>query len=303
MGKLKNYKGSIDLISGLRAKNNGDFPLMEAHDILVDESGTRLDEKLESMGEGGGTGGGSYVLEINADSGTLTNEQYNALVANAPNVIACYMGAVYLRPLMMDESVANFGNFMSVSESEETALIVTLGLVIDMNSKAYSVTQIPKEVATTSYVQNAVANASGGGSSGGMSVKSITFTDRPTAYAWLCENSAKVIKSALASNQTPIPLNFSTLEVSSTGDGNNYFTFTSFTLTTTIYGSSVNNISFDTPYARIDRSSTEVAMGTIGVIFGVAEQSYQTDGTDNITNIPDKYWSAMSAQLTCYYIE
>lgn len=48
MAKLENYKGSIDLISGLRAKNNGDFPLMEAHDIVVDEYGTRLDEKLKN---------------------------------------------------------------------------------------------------------------------------------------------------------------------------------------------------------------------------------------------------------------
>ncbi len=46
MAQLSSYKGSIDLISGLRPKNNGDFPLMEAHDILVDDSNTRLDEKL-----------------------------------------------------------------------------------------------------------------------------------------------------------------------------------------------------------------------------------------------------------------
>lgn len=61
MDKLPNYNGSIDLISGLRPKNNGDFPLMEAHDIVVDENGTRLDEKLASIGEGGSSGGSSSV--------------------------------------------------------------------------------------------------------------------------------------------------------------------------------------------------------------------------------------------------
>ena len=44
---------SIEVISTLKPKNNGDFPLMEAHDIVVDESGTRLDEKLKSMNVGG----------------------------------------------------------------------------------------------------------------------------------------------------------------------------------------------------------------------------------------------------------
>lgn len=43
---MENYKGTIDLISGLRPKNGKDFPLMQAHDIMVAEDGTRLDEKL-----------------------------------------------------------------------------------------------------------------------------------------------------------------------------------------------------------------------------------------------------------------
>lgn len=53
MARLNNYTGSITPISGLKPRNNGDFPLMEAHDIVVDEEGTRLDEKLASIGSGG----------------------------------------------------------------------------------------------------------------------------------------------------------------------------------------------------------------------------------------------------------
>ena len=53
MAKLNNYKGSIELLSGLRPKNNKDFPLMQAHDIQVDENGTRLDEVLENIAVGG----------------------------------------------------------------------------------------------------------------------------------------------------------------------------------------------------------------------------------------------------------
>lgn len=63
MARLKNYIGSIPLISGLKPMNNCDFPLMEAHDIVVDEDGTRLDEKLASIGSGG-SGGSVDLTEI-----------------------------------------------------------------------------------------------------------------------------------------------------------------------------------------------------------------------------------------------
>ena len=49
----KNYKGSIELASGLKPKNNGDFPLVEAHSVaFYNEDGTeiRLDEKIEQVG-------------------------------------------------------------------------------------------------------------------------------------------------------------------------------------------------------------------------------------------------------------
>lgn len=46
MAKLSNYKGSVELIDGLTPANNNDFPLMEAHSILVGENGTRLDEVI-----------------------------------------------------------------------------------------------------------------------------------------------------------------------------------------------------------------------------------------------------------------
>lgn len=50
----ENYKGSIELISGLVQKNKGDFPLMEANAVAVyeqDGSEVRLDEKLRQLKE------------------------------------------------------------------------------------------------------------------------------------------------------------------------------------------------------------------------------------------------------------
>lgn len=48
MARNQSYKGSIDLIGGLRPKNNGAFPLLDAHDVQVEEDGTRLDEALQN---------------------------------------------------------------------------------------------------------------------------------------------------------------------------------------------------------------------------------------------------------------
>ena len=54
----ENYKGSIELISGLKQKNDVDFPLMEAHAVAVYETDAlgetkeiRLDEKLRRLKE------------------------------------------------------------------------------------------------------------------------------------------------------------------------------------------------------------------------------------------------------------
>lgn len=49
MARLTNYTASVEIQSGMKPKNNQDFPLMEAHDIVVDENGTRLDEAIGTI--------------------------------------------------------------------------------------------------------------------------------------------------------------------------------------------------------------------------------------------------------------
>lgn len=41
------YSGSVDLISGVRPKNGGTFPLVDAHDVYVSAPDVRLDETLK----------------------------------------------------------------------------------------------------------------------------------------------------------------------------------------------------------------------------------------------------------------
>lgn len=93
---------AIEVISTLKPKNNGDFFVAEAQNIGVD--GIPLSDKLASMGNGGGSG--AYVLDLtnrldNEGRGEITEDEYAALVANAPNVIVAFenafgtMGATY----------------------------------------------------------------------------------------------------------------------------------------------------------------------------------------------------------------
>ena len=45
------YNGSVELISGIKPKNGGTFPLVNAQDVQVDEGGTRLPAMLAKITE------------------------------------------------------------------------------------------------------------------------------------------------------------------------------------------------------------------------------------------------------------
>ena len=65
---MAEYKGSVELIGGLKPKNDLDFPLCSAHQVQVDETGKRLDEKLLEIGNGesgnDGEDGGYYTPSV-----------------------------------------------------------------------------------------------------------------------------------------------------------------------------------------------------------------------------------------------
>ena len=45
------YNGSVELISGIKPKNGGTFPLVNAPDVQVGEDGTRLPAALDKITE------------------------------------------------------------------------------------------------------------------------------------------------------------------------------------------------------------------------------------------------------------
>jgi hypothetical protein len=49
MARIEGYTPGIKLIGGLAPSGSGDFPLIEAHDILVEGPNKRLDSKLQDI--------------------------------------------------------------------------------------------------------------------------------------------------------------------------------------------------------------------------------------------------------------
>lgn len=67
MATLSNYDGNVDIISGLRPKNGGKFPIVEAHDILVGPNDRRLDYIIGDTSD-------SIAGQINSKVTTLRSE-------------------------------------------------------------------------------------------------------------------------------------------------------------------------------------------------------------------------------------
>lgn len=124
MAKLENYTGSIDLISGLRPKNNGTFPLMEAHDVLVASDGTRLDAKL------------TEIISLVGESGTLTTDQNSALVAKYPQVMVKLNDVYTLLPVAKVDNIYYF-QLVDIGEDEQGKYAGTMYVNINSTTGAW----------------------------------------------------------------------------------------------------------------------------------------------------------------------
>lgn len=136
--------------------------------------------------------------------------------------------------------------------------------------------------------EDTLENAGGGG---GLSIKKIEFTDRPTLYAWLQNNLDKVVKAVMTTNQFPAPVNYSTVLAQSGGSITYYFL--QYHISTR--GSMDAGDLTLQPYASVAAVTSlpfvSYAEGEVGVS-GVSGQL-----------IPDEYWGAMELCMTIYYIE
>ena len=141
--------------------------------------------------------------------------------------------------------------------------------------------------------------AGAGGSGGGLSIKEITFTDRPSAWEWLCNNHQKVLKSFITLNTMAQATNFTSCFAAFSVTSNSEIK--SFIFTDTIFAPEGDvRLCINSPYFELDGTQTIATMmpnavtidddGTISVF----EQPTQT--------FPDEYWAVLECNLTCYYI-
>lgn len=137
---MAEYNGTIDLISGIRPKNNGSFPLVDAKDVQVDDSGKRLDaafteieealsevsQNAKAIPEFDLTEMGLSALSLNS-SGTATGdmtELVNALKSGAVKV-------TFQASFQADEEAKSytllFNNALSTSESTSATSFIDAG--------------------------------------------------------------------------------------------------------------------------------------------------------------------------------
>ena len=144
-----------------------------------------------------------------------------------------------------------------------------------------------------------VKQTSGGGSGGGLSIKKIEFTDRPTAWEWLKSNYHKAIKATLSASIMPVALIYNTFNAIYDLDANE---ITSIYLTAmnpdTIAENGVNYLH---RLLKITETGTTALTGANSIALKTTP-TITMDGVQPQT-LPDVYWAQLSASLTVYYIE
>ena len=142
---MAEYKGSIELISGITQKGGGSFPLASAKDIQVDDDGKRLDEKLseidQKINKNSGTGTSGTIPTFDLASLGLPTVQTNGIVSSldtdtAGIKTALDNGAVKfalnidgfgrVEIVMTKYSVDKYGVYMCVYTTPDGSVILTI---------------------------------------------------------------------------------------------------------------------------------------------------------------------------------
>lgn len=122
--------------------------------------------KFEKYSIGGGGSSGAYVLDLSIldSGGEFTDEQWAALEQNAPNVIAVLNGQI-LELIMQGGGIYAFACLLP--SPTETGLELSLNFILfNANDKTITPDGGVFDLASKTYVDEAVAGAGGSGGSG-----------------------------------------------------------------------------------------------------------------------------------------
>lgn len=110
---------AIEVISTIKPKNNGDFPIVEAQDVAVDDKGTRLNEKLENMA-------------VNTPTFDLTE----LILPSDGSAVSLEMDTTEIRAAL-DKGVVEFKITLNLTESISIPVSV-IPSVVEVNDTTYS---------------------------------------------------------------------------------------------------------------------------------------------------------------------
>lgn len=123
-----------------------------------------------------------------------------------------------------------------------------------------------------------------GAPSGGLTIKEITFTDRPTLHNWLLENSDKILKVIVSSDEFDVPFTFTTVNLITEYDSFSY------EFIRTIYEYDAGNVTLAVNMIRFCVGFTIID----SVKLGKPHQEM---------TLPDEYWAYLNCKVKIYYIE
>lgn len=135
-------------------------------------------------------------------------------------------------------------------------------------------------------------------------LKTITFTDRPSLWAWLTENYSLVQRAVLSVSLAPVPVVYDSINIRYSGDELSNVLFTGF------YPLSIEETSvrYMQNYISITDTGAEALLAEKYVTLQDVSDSpsglsYVLFGDGTPSEIPDAYWEQLGVNVTIYYYD
>lgn len=246
---------------------------------VVDSTNAVSYKPLSEIGGGGG-GETQIVLEtpIGTSETTLSQTDVMALFGAFGNSL--YDG-IKLGVVVAGEQSVGVQDFLWKEN-----VISGTGLVLKYNGEIYTLTLTVVNM-ETGVVTAKVTPSTGGG--GGL--QTITFTDRPTCWAWLQQNASRVLRATLATDMFSGDLVFNTFSYNP-----NYFCLLSLSI-----GDDIGEDYFRIMghYVKLTDTETTAVVGSYDMDF-TTTPSIETNG--NLpTTLPDAYWGQINVVVSFLY--